>query len=79
MKLFYQVNKALFVIAMVCFIFIVLAANNLSAHGAGQRTVLYDKNDCNGKLLIQETGRSIYIRSKAEEFHPGPVAKMFIE
>jgi hypothetical protein len=74
MKLF----KALLVIATVCFIFFVAAGYNLPVKGESK--VLYDKNDCNSKLLIEEKGRSICIRSKeVVEFHPGPVAKIFVE
>jgi hypothetical protein len=73
MKLFY---KILIVFGTLCFIFIVALGNNLAGHKL--ETVLYDKNDCSGKLLIQEKGGTICIRSKAE-FHPGPVAKLLIE
>jgi hypothetical protein len=92
MKLFYQVNKVLLVIAALCFFFIVVPGRELSANGKSDHTVLYDKNDCNGKLVIEEQGRTIYVRSKEStasayavlkyqtaEFHPAPVAKMDIE
>jgi hypothetical protein len=92
MKLFYQVNKVLLVIAALCFIFIVIPGWKLSAPGKTDHTVLYDKNDCNGKLVIEEQGRTIYVHTKEHtantyavlkyqmaEFHPAPVAKMDIE
>lgn len=91
MKLFYQINKVLLVIAALCFIFIVIPGWKLSAPGKSDHTVLYDKN-CNGKLVIKEQGSTIYVRSKEStaseygvlkyqtaEFHPAPVAKMYIE
>jgi hypothetical protein len=92
MKLLYQINKVLLVIAALCFIFIVIPGWKLSKPGKSDHTVLYDKNDCNGKLVIVEQGRTIYVRSKEStagayavlkyqtaEFHPAPVAKMDIE
>ena len=92
MKTFYQINKVLLVIATLCFIFIVAPGWKLSANGKSDHTVLYDKNDCNAKLVIKEQGSTIFVRSKestaseyavlknqSAEFHPGPIAKMVIE
>lgn len=91
MKLFFQVNKVLFVIAALCFIFIGVAASNLPSK-INRHTVLYDKNDCNAKLLIEEKGSAIYMRSnkcvgydykamkyQMAEFHPVAMSKVEIE
>lgn len=79
MKLFYQVNKVLLVIAALCFIFIVVPGKALSAKNNNRKPVLYKNNDCNGNILIQEKGRSICIRSNTAEIHPGNIARMYFE
>ena len=83
MKVFLAVNKVLLVIAALCFIFIVVLGHDLSAHGRSHHTVLYDKHDCSGKVLVEEDEGSIIIRSgettTTADFRPGPIAKLAIE
>lgn len=62
------------VIATVCFIFLVAAGYNLPDRGKFRE--LYDSKG--GKLLIEQKGSSISIRSKQPvDIMPGPVATLF--